>query len=169
MVYEPREDSFLMIRVIKELDLRGDVALDMGCGSGIITEELCRRFKEVYAVDIDEEALKATESRCKNFKNLRVLKSFLFRRLPPIKFDLITFNPPYLPCGYEEDPEVCCGENCTLLDKFLAEAPKWLKKDGIVLIVLSSLTPLKLRGRIVARKKLPFEELFVVAVTKSVK
>ena len=161
-MYEPREDSFLMLEAVKRLNPRGGRALDMGTGSGIIAFELSKRFGEVVACDINKESVEFVRKRARELgiENLEVVRSDLFENIRG-KFDLIVFNPPYLPCPEEEDPELCCGGG-ELIERFIKEAEKFLRPGGRILLLVSTLTPVKVRGKILTRKKLPFEELKVL-------
>ena len=55
MIYEPREDSFLLQKYVKKYS-KGRV-LDMGTGSGIQALTALEKTKCVVAVDINEETL----------------------------------------------------------------------------------------------------------------
>ncbi len=158
-MYPPGEDSLLMVEAVRKLDLRGERALDMGTGSGIIARELAGRFREVVAADIDPEAVERTG---KLGGNVKAVLSDLFSNVSG-KFDLITFNPPYLPC--EGDPELCCGQG-KVIERFVREARAHLKPAGRILLLLSSLTPVQIEGVTVARKKLPFEEIRVIVINR---
>ena len=169
-VYEPREDSFLLEREVKKL-ARGKKVLDVGSGSGI--QALAARgadAKEVVASDIEPESLKELRR-----KKLKVVKSDLFSSLKG-KFDLIIFNPPYLPRDEREDSNSSRAttggaKGDEIILKFLRGARKHLEKDGAILIVVSSLTPsdrinellrvLKMQREIIARQKIFMEELQV--------
>ena len=58
MIYESKEDSFLLQKHIKK-HAKG-IVLDLGTGSGILAEEAAKSKKvvKVYGVDIDKEAIK---------------------------------------------------------------------------------------------------------------
>jgi len=89
MIYEPKEDSFLILKYIKNY-CNGNV-LDMGCGSGILSLEAMKYSKDVLGVDSNEECVE----HCKK-KEINVVRSDLFSNVNG-KFDLVIFNPPYLP------------------------------------------------------------------------
>ncbi len=166
-MYEPREDSELMLDAIRGLDLRGERALDMGTGSGILAGELAGRFEDVVAVDIQQEAVDRVDAF--GIKNVEAVKSDLFENVNggagAGKFDLIVFNPPYLPEPYEDDVELHCGDG-GVIARFLEGAKEHLKPGGRVLLLLSSITPkIPLDGwkcRKVRSRKISFEELFVL-------
>jgi release factor glutamine methyltransferase len=163
-IYEPQEDSSLLLGAIRKLNLSGKLACDMGTGSGILANELAKRFGKVIAVDVNPEALKSDFA-----KNVVPIESDLFANVKEKKFDLIVFNSPYLPG--EEDARWSCGDG-TVLATFLKQAKGRLSEKGRILFLLSSLTPqvvsetarkLFKRVEIVAEERLPgFETIFVL-------
>ncbi|MDD5416693.1 MAG: methyltransferase [Candidatus Aenigmarchaeota archaeon] len=151
-VYLPLEDSFLVAKHIKKVD--GKNVLDIGCGSGILSVISAARGANVTAVDINEIALHNTNENAKKHKlKIKVKKSNLFSGVRK-KFDLILFNPPYVP---EDEQDRYLSENMKLaltsglqgsglIKKFLKEFEKYLKPDGQVLMIISSDNNLKLKG-----------------------
>ena len=135
MVYEPREDSFMLKKWVKEL-VKGKV-LEIGCGSGVLMEAALKKTKNVQGVDVDKEAVKF----CKK-KGLNVKESDLFSNVKG-RFDFIIFNPPYLPKGEgEEDYRDLIGgdKGYEVIERFFKEVKDYLEKEGKVLILFSSLT-----------------------------
>jgi release factor glutamine methyltransferase len=148
MIYEPAEDSFLLKKYIKKY-AHGRV-LDMGTGSGIFALEAKKFCKNVVAVDVNEEAVKLTRS-----KGVNAYLSDLFSNVDG-KFNLIMFNPPYLPlerdyCGikfsvedfnYINDVALVGGKHGhETLERFFKRVRKYLDVDGKVLLAVSSITP----------------------------
>jgi release factor glutamine methyltransferase len=138
MVYEPREDSFLLQKHVAQ-HAKGKV-LDMGTGSGIQAATAFKKTKHVIASDIDKEVIT-------NFphKNIKIIKSDLFSHIPKKKFDLIIFNPPYLPEDERESMEdrlaLTGGKyGYEILERFFKEAKNYLTPQGKILIVFSSIT-----------------------------
>ena len=137
MIYEPREDSFLLEKYVKKL-VSGKV-LDVGTGSGIQALAALENTEEVLAVDISEEVVEF----CKK-KNINVIQSDLFENVEG-KFDWIVFNPPYLP---EDDREPEDSRLATtggkkgdeILKRFLVDARKYLNEKGKILVLISTLT-----------------------------
>ena len=95
------------------------------------------------------------------------------------KFDLIFFNPPYLPTSQEEKLESYLNysfdggkDGSSTIIKYLEEAKKYLKNDGILLFVCSSITNTNIiyhflkreysNIKIVRKLKCSFETLFVI-------
>ncbi|MEK6917169.1 MAG: 50S ribosomal protein L11 methyltransferase, partial [Nanoarchaeota archaeon] len=79
IIYEPREDSYLLQKYV-EMYSKGSV-LDMGTGSGIQAITASKKAKEVVAVDINPEAVKQTKLalEIEKIKNVKVLQSDLFQ------------------------------------------------------------------------------------------
>jgi release factor glutamine methyltransferase len=151
----------------------------MGSGSGIqsfIAQE--SGAKSILAADIDSESIKFLKS-----KKIKAIKSNLFSNIKG-KFELIAFNPPYLPLDSKEDKEskrITTGgkEGDEISLDFLKQAKNHLTNEGIILLLLSSLTPfkrisfmLKKEGfsfKKISEKKIFFENLFVLEIKKSIK
>ena len=142
MIYSPREDSFLLEKQVKKFAQRRNV-LDIGCGSGIQMEAaLNSGASSVLGSDIDKKSI----SFCKK-KGLDVIESDLFFNIEKSeKFDLIIFNPPYLPYDEKEDEESSLTtsggkKGDEIIVRFLEGVNNYLTQEGIVLLVVSSLTP----------------------------
>ena len=80
------------------------------------------------------------------------------------KFDLIIFNPPYLPNDELEDKEskkiTTGGEyGFEILERFFSQVNKYLNKNGKILIVFSSLTNKNKVNKIIKQNKLKFRLL----------
>lgn len=178
-VYEPREDSFLLAQHLP--DCKGKTFLDMGCGSGIQSlAALQKGATEVTIVDRNKDALWAAEKNIqRNFPlaKVKTVASFLFDKVEKQPFDVIAFNPPYLPSEETNDIRVDGGERGReVLDRFLEELPNWLSKEGKAVILHSSfnedeetqeqLKKLKLEFEVVASERFFFEELSVWHVWK---
>jgi release factor glutamine methyltransferase len=170
MIYTPREDSFLLEKEVKRL-AKNKTFLDMGSGSGIQAKAaLSVNAKSVLAADINPEAIILLKKQ-----GIPAIKSNLFSNIKG-KFSLIAFNPPYLPEDMREDKKsklTTTGgkQGDEVILKFLKQAKSHLDKDGIILLVLSSLTPKekiicllkkqKLSHKIISSEKMFFESLEV--------
>ncbi len=138
-LYIPREDTKLLIECVKEQVPKYANVLDMGTGTGAIVGELIKKTKNVVGVDINPLAIEYCR---KKYPNVKFILSNLFEDVSG-KFDVITFNPPYLPEDEGDDLEtklqVSGGvQGHELLFKFLKQAKKHLKKDGFILTVFST-------------------------------
>jgi len=168
-VYQPREDSNLLAKQILEKDLEGQKCLDMGTGSGIIAEKMVRSDAEnVVAADVNPEAVEEASEKLEDKENVEVIESDLFENVEG-KFDLIAFNPPYLP-GDELDEDMEgreiwrggeSGEEFT--EEFLQTAKQHLTSQGEIMFVVSSLSDFDISDyEIVDTKELWFEDIYVL-------
>ncbi len=158
MIYEPMEDSFLLENEIKKYS-GGKSVLDIGAGSGILAEAALKSgAKSVLCTDINKEVIEHLKN-----KGFDAVRSDLFSNIKG-KFDLIIFNPPYLPYDEREDLksrlQTTGGKRGDeIIIRFLKKVRKYLNNKGIVLIVVSSLTPLKKIKSILKEKGLKKEVL----------
>lgn len=173
-LYEPREDSFLLAKSIEKY-VKDKSVLDMCTGTGIIASTALKNgAKSVVAVDINPESI----SLCKS-KGINAINSNLFENIKD-KFDVITCNPPYLPEDERENEDSALattgGKNGDeFILEFLKEAKEHLNKEGIILLLVSSLTPqdridsllseLKFKKEIISEENLEFEKLFVLKIS----
>jgi len=94
-VYPPSEDTELLLESMKIHS--GERVLDMGTGSGILAIEAARRGGVVTAADISETALECSQKNAeRNGVEIQCILSDLFENVNGA-FDVILFNPPYLP------------------------------------------------------------------------
>jgi release factor glutamine methyltransferase len=176
-VYQPAEDSYLLLRHVERL-ASGDV-LDMGTGSGIqaVAAAQKRDVTMVTSVDINPAALIEAERRGKAagvLGKMRFILSDLFSCVEGV-FDWIVFNPPYLPSEGGADEASWAGgkDGGSIIRRFLAEAHGHLKPGGSILIVYSSLTGLEEKDfegyRVDVLEEVPlfFETIACVRLTPS--
>ena len=166
-MYKPNLDSFLLIDSIK--NYLGDSALEIGTGSGIVSEFLLRYFRNVVATDIDFKSL----LYCKTNTNSKITLICCDATIAISgKFDLIVSNPPYLPNDSFYDRTIHGG--ITGIEKtihFIESGIKNLKKNGYIILIVSSLSDTwkmdkfickkKLNKKIINKKKLFSETLYV--------
>ena len=173
-VYEPAEDTFLLAETVKVRP--GERALDVGTGTGLIALLMAKKARYVLGVDINPKAVELARknARLNGIKNVEFKVSDLFERVEG-KFDVITFNAPYLP-GRPEEPidfALVGGERGReVIDRFIAEVPDYLSAEGRVYLVQSSITGIEetlkrfedagLSAEVVARKHVFFEDIVVV-------
>ena len=122
--------------------------LDMCTGSGCIAIACAYAYPEteVDAVDISPDALAVAEQNIEahGIENwVTPIRSDLFRDLPPLQYDLIVTNPPYvdeddmsdLPQEYRHEPELGLAsgsDGLKLTRRILACAPDYLTEEGVL-------------------------------------
>lgn len=163
--YAPAEDTyFLEDNLVNE---KGKYALDIGTGSGYLSRNLSENFLEVIATDIDYYSLNNQNKKIKNRVCCDAADAL------NCKFDLIVCNMPYLQSDEISDRRVDGGkEGVQVPLKIIRSAIRCLNASGKMLFVTSSLAnyeklmdeskKLGLDVKILARKKLFFEELIII-------
>jgi len=173
MIYTPREDSYLIENQVKKY-AKDKSFLDIGTGSGILAfAAQSSGAKSVLATDINQESVNSVNKI--KIPSIQAVQSDLFSNIKG-KFDLITFNPPYLPQDKNEDEKsalITTGGKLgdELILRFLNDARSHLAPNGNILLLLSSLTPRErilpalknkhLNHEIIDRQKLFMESLEV--------
>ncbi|MCJ7720116.1 MAG: class I SAM-dependent methyltransferase [Candidatus Hadarchaeum sp.] len=178
-VYEPAEDTFLLA---DNLDVRkGERVLELGTGCGLLAILAAKVGVQVVATDINPAALKCARANAVKHRvgdRIDFRLGDLFEPVVGEHFDLVIFNPPYLPV---EPEEAICGpldraweagpDGRRIIDRLLREMPNHLTPNGRVLFVQSSLANISKTLRVLKtsgfkvntiHKKLPFEELFLL-------
>jgi release factor glutamine methyltransferase len=154
--------------------------LEIGSGSGIqLTTLKNLGVKNIDCVDINPESVKHCKKLGFNCKISNLFKTFerkVKRRKPwcPRKFEVIIFNPPYLPFDSREPKSSGIAttggkKGSEIINRFLKQTKNHLAKNGRIFLVTSSLTKgIDFSGynkKILDSKKLFFEELFVLELT----
>jgi release factor glutamine methyltransferase len=183
-VYEPAEDSFLFAENLQVTE-KGKV-IDMGTGCGILGILAAAKADEVLAVDINPYAVACAKE---NAKLNQISDKIFFIQgdlFGPVrvgkKFDVILFNAPYLPSEDVEESSwlvrAWAGgiSGLDVINGFIREAPKYLKHDGEILLMQSTLSNVEetfrrfkergLTASVVAKRDLPFFETIVLLKAK---
>lgn len=149
MIYEPAEDSYLLQKHIKKY-AKGKV-LDMGTGSGIQAREAKKYTDDVTAADINPQC---------RADDLKFVETDLFSNIDG-KFDLITFNPPYLPNDARvKDIALDGGKHgYEVIERFLDTVNPHFEKDGKILLLFSSLSKKDKVEEFISRNCLQYEEI----------
>lgn len=95
-VYDPGEDSYLLVEAALKEVKPDDRVLEVGTGSGVVSLFVKDIATKVVATDISPIA-------CRNARlnGVPVIRADLHSGICS-RFDLIIFNPPYLPTVPEE-------------------------------------------------------------------
>ena len=186
-VYNPAEDTFLLLEAI-EVD-PGELVFEIGTGCGIIALDCARIGANVLCSDINPLSIQLVEKNYKN--NIKLIKGRIEIRCGYLfdvvskddKFDVIIFNPPYLPVKDNEkfkdldwiDIATNGGiDGLELISKFIEGSIKHLKPHGEVYFVFSSLADrvslnkkikdLKLKSKIVKSQKFLEEKIDIYKI-----
>jgi release factor glutamine methyltransferase len=171
-VYEPCEDTFLLLEAALDVVLPSDAVLEIGTGCGLIAKVIARVAHSVIATDINPQAVKNA-----TLNGVEAIQGDLFCNLNS-QFDLIIFNPPYLPT----DTDVPCDwltqawdgglSGREVITRFLTQVDRYLTTRGRVLLMISSITGyrevterMKAQFEVVrslAERKVFFETLYVL-------
>ncbi|XP_051175655.1 methyltransferase N6AMT1-like isoform X1 [Leptopilina boulardi] len=191
-VYDPSEDSFLLIDAL-ESDLQSieakmpGLCLEIGSGSGVVITALAMalgsRFPSYFlATDINPNACKVTKrTSIANSTKVEVIQMDLATNFLPAKFfDLIVFNPPYVVTEALEvlDERLISKtwagglEGRQVMKKIFPHIPNLLSKNGIFyLLVIKENNPeyiikyfkqFNMIGSIIAERKIRGEHLYVL-------
>jgi release factor glutamine methyltransferase len=175
-VYTPDADTYLLLDAALAEVKPGDRVLEVGTGSGLIAAGLAR-VTGVVATDINPHA-----ALCARKKGVEVVQSDLFCGIRST-FDLILFNPPYLPTQIEEriddwlEYALDGGENGrVVIERFSEHVCRVLAPGGRILLLISSLTGLpEVRdlffqagfvSEIILRKNVEDETLYVLKIVR---
>jgi release factor glutamine methyltransferase len=178
-VYEPSEDSFLLADAALSEIKGSERLLEVGCGSGIVPAVIkANTGAKIAGIDINPDAAKCTKEN-----GIDAIRGDMLSCIKG-KFDMIIFNPPYLPTSEEERTG---GWLNTALDggddgrrviyRFLEEAGRCLAGKGKLLLLVSSLSgieevksKMKALGytvEIKSQERFMFETLAVIVATKT--
>ena len=177
-IYFPKEDSYLLSKIILEkfpkfLSKNPNlIFLEIGCGSGV---QLKTAFKtglakqNIFSCDINIKAVK----HCKKL-GFNCVQSDLFSNIKG-KFDIIIFNPPYLPEDKKEPKNSRLAttggkKGSEIINRFLKNAKKHLKKNTKIFLITSSLTQginwQNYQKKLLGKKKLFFERLYIFEISE---
>lgn len=179
-VYDPAEDSFLVADHLMVNE--DDIVLDMGTGCGVLAILASQKAKKVVATDINPHAIRCARKNAEINKlasKIDIRKGDLFTPIRKNeKFSLIVFNAPYLPSSHTEGRS-WLGKSWAggpagrqIIDRFIGEAPRYLKKNSRILLVQSSLSNIdetlerfqnaELKAQVIAEKKVFFETIVLI-------
>ena len=172
-IYSPSEDSYLMSQILKEqipnlIEKNPNLTfLEIGAGSGIHLQTvkiLGVKEENIFSSDIDKKAV----SYC-NLLGFNCIHSDLFdafkdvrfpseavkeiaqpcqegslQKKPQVSFDLIIFNPPYLPKDSREPEDSKLAttggkKGNEIILRFLQQAKNHIKENGKIFLITSSL------------------------------
>ncbi|MCX6694236.1 MAG: methyltransferase [Methanomicrobiales archaeon] len=143
-VYPVEVDTLLLASAACSEVLPGDYVLEIGTGSGFVSASLTRIAKCVVATDISPHAVLAARQI-----GLMVVRCDLASALRG-PFDLVLFNPPYLPTCSEERVDDWLEyaldggrDGRSTIRRFAEVLPTLIGPDGRALLLVSSITGIK--------------------------
>ncbi|MGB9371437.1 MAG: HemK2/MTQ2 family protein methyltransferase [Halobacteriota archaeon] len=171
-VYEPCDDTYLLMEAALNEVRPTDSVLEVGTGCGVIAKRVAERARCVIATDKNPRAVENAR-----LNGVEAIKGDLFGDLD-IRCDLIIFNPPYLPSRSDisRDWQTQAWDGGPsgreVIVQFLSQVGNYLTQKGRVLLVISSITGYKevtelMRAQFgivkaIAERKFFFETLYVV-------
>jgi release factor glutamine methyltransferase len=177
-VYEAAEDSRLLADTAVERIEADDRVLEVGVGSGYVARRVAEATGgRVVGCDVNPDACAAARE-----EGIEAVRSNLVDPFVADAFDVVLFNPPYLPTPPEqewEDPlehALSGGEDGRrVVRPFLADVGRVLDPAGRCYLLVSTLTDIDavselateagLETREVATESFPFERLVVLEIT----
>jgi release factor glutamine methyltransferase len=115
----------------------GETCLEIGAGNGGNLKELCRRFGLVVGTDLVRPVARDWSSAGADYVIADGASCFRGR-----VFDLVAFNPPYVPSERIVDRAVDGGRDGVEVSlRFLRDALGAVKREGRILFLLSSDNP----------------------------
>ena len=171
--YAPSEDSYLMLDAISKLSVEGKAVLDLGTGSGILGLFCAMRGAHVTVTDVEETVLRRVREVAEGLGlRIETVVSDVFSNVRGL-FDVVLFNPPYLPSLTVEDRTVDGGEGgITQISLVIDGLARHLNRRGTALLLISSLNDVQsltsrhpvLQFSVVAKRAFFFEELRVLRI-----
>lgn len=173
-VYQPAEDSALLARTLLPFVEPEDRVLDVGTGSGFVARTIRDETgATVVGSDVNPDACRQAAEA-----GVPVVRGNLLDPFRENSFDIVCFNPPYLPTPQEmewgdrmEDALSGGEDGRAVIEPFLADVGRLLTADGEVFLLISTLTGSKevreMSGEAgfvveqVAEQSEPFEQLLV--------
>jgi len=142
-VYQPAEDSRLLADAAVATLSAGERVLEVGTGSGYVAERVQNETgARVVGADVNPHACRAAAER-----GVPAVRADLVAPFRDGALDAVLFNPPYLPTdpAAERDDwmEVALSggeDGRAVVDPFLDSVGRVLAPDGVVLLLVSSLT-----------------------------
>ena len=101
------------------------VFVDIGCGTGAVSEFFARFVKKVYSVECDEEAFEIARKRLRDYENVEVIKADGFDFLKDREVDIAFFGGTK---GIERMLEVCRAKRIVVNAARIEVAMEVMKK-----------------------------------------
>lgn len=162
-VFSPKNtiSTKVFLDYIDALILQNKTALELGCGSGIISIFTSSKNAKTTATDINKIAIDSLKKvgLAQGF-NIKTIESNLFDKIPKQSFDYIFINPPYYPKKPTniEEKAWFCGENFEYFEQLFKQLNENLSKN--TLMILSDDCELEKIQEIAKKNKLAIHCIF---------
>jgi len=117
-------------------------ALDMGTGCGVLSRYMLQHnIKNITATDININSLYSLNLDLERYGNgdkIRFVHTSFFEGLDVFDFDLIVFNPPWIPEKPSGFLDKAMYYDPSFFDAFFGKAHEGMKKEAILLIIFST-------------------------------
>ncbi len=140
-IYPVREDTLLLLDAAEKEAGPSDRVLEVGIGSGFIAQRIQRQVSSLVGTDINPHAVRMARA-----KGIDVVQTDLAAGLCG-RFDLVLFNPPYLPTQPDERIDDWLefaldggGSGRRVIERFAREVGSVLAPKGRILLVISDFT-----------------------------
>lgn len=142
-VYQPAPDSYLLAEAAIARVADDERVLDVGTGSGYVGARIqADTGATVFGSEINGEAVRTARA-----SGLAVVRADLTSAFQARTFDLVTFNPPYLPASeagaddsWREQARSGGSSGREVIEQFLEDVNRLLSPAGRVLLLASSYT-----------------------------
>ena len=179
-VYEPAEDSYLLLRVAHETVTEDQLVVDVGTGSGFLAERLREQLGvRVVGVDVNPHACRrAVEA------GVPTIRGHVVTAIRDSTVDVVVCNPPYLPTAEARTGNAWFDRALdggtagrAIVTALVAELPRVLGPGGCALLLVSSAMGIEavtahaeqagFDVRVVAEDRYPDERLAVLQLASS--
>ncbi len=156
------------------------VVADVGTGSGVLAVRMAMFYNWVIATDICRRSIAVAKVNAIINKVYDRIDFVVCDALIPFRrvFCFVSLNPPYLPIDPKDrlDEKICGGANLVMFFKIILRSLRSMKRDGVMLVAVSSVSNLDLILLLLRKLKItvqrlywkiyPFEEIVVLKVKR---
>lgn len=123
--------------------LKSDIILDIGCGDGLETIIIGKKCRKIYGIDISNSNISISKNRLSHLRH-KIDCEFIFGRLEDLNFESEKFNKIF---------SICVLEHISNYSDVLKESYRILKKGGLMIFSVDSLSNISNKSIIVKHKK----------------
>lgn len=152
--------TLFLISYLERQELQSKTLLELGCGTGLISLVCARLGAQVFASDIDSNAVEnAKINAAQNQAKIKFVQSDLFTAIESQPFDWIVINPPYYARRISTSNDLAwhCGENFEYFHQLFKTIGNYLHSKSEVIMVLTAGCDLKTIFSIANENNFQFE------------